>query len=231
MRAKSRSTSILFWCGIPLLLSLIVPHSMAFAEDAKPEFFNGIDFTGWVTEKGKPVEQGWEIIDGIIHIKRKKGEKRIGHILTTSQHENFTLEFEWKLTEGTNSGIKYRVRNYDGKLLGCEYQINDEGKTRFDAHSTGALYALFAPSDQKALNPIGEFNHGKIVVQGNHIEHWLNGKKIVDVEVGSQKWEERVAESKFNIREGFGENRAGQIMLTDHAGEIWYRNLKFQQQD
>ncbi|MCM2370129.1 3-keto-disaccharide hydrolase [Aporhodopirellula aestuarii] len=209
----------------------LLPGSLVLAEGSNTEFFNGQDFTGWVTEKGMPVEQGWEVVDGMVHLKRAKGERRVGHILTTSQHENFELEFEWKLTEGTNSGIKYRVRNYEGKILGCEYQINDETKTRFDEHSTAALYALYPPNDQKVLKPTGEFKHGKIVVQGNRIQHWLNGKLVVDVEVGSEDWKERVANSKFDNRAGFGENPEGQIMLTDHGGEIWYRNLTYRKLD
>lgn len=209
----------------------VFPFSLADAQESKPEFFNGQDFTGWVTERDKPVEQGWEIVDGMIHIKREKGEPRWGHILTTGQHENFELEFEWKLTQGTNSGIKYRVRNYEGKTLGCEYQINDETKTQFDEHSTGSLYALYPPNDQKVLNRTGEFNRGKIVVQGKRIEHWLNDKRIVVAEVGSKDWKERIANSKFDNEEGFGENPQGQIMLTDHGGEIWYRNFKYRKLD
>lgn len=204
-----------FWC------------SLAVAEESQPEFFYGKDFTGWVTEQGKPVEKGWEIVDGMMHLKREKGDPRVGHILTTRQHENFELEFEWKLTKGTNSGIKYRVQPYEKALLGCEYQITDETKTQFDVHSTGTLYGLYPPNDKKTLKPLGEFNRGKIVVQGSRIEHWLNGNQIVAVEVGNDDWKKRVAASKFNNRAGFGENPQGQIMLTDHGGEIWYRNFKY----
>jgi len=213
-------------------LSLLVClFSLAVAQDSKLEFFNGQDFTGWVTERGKPVEQGWEVVDGMIHIKREKGEPRWGHILTTGQYGYFELEFEWKLTAGTNSGIKYRVRIHDNKLLGCEYQITVEPKTLFDKHSTGALYALYPPNDQKTLKPAGEFNRGKIVVQGNRIEHWLNDKQIVVAEVGSEDWNKRIADSKFDKAKGFGENAPGQIMLTDHGGEIWYRNFKYRKLD
>jgi hypothetical protein len=224
-----RKTNIVFvGCGVSILCC-----SLTFAQEPKPtpEFFNGLDFTGWVTEQNKSVEKGWEVVDGMIHLKREKGEPHVGHILTARQHGNFELEFEWKLSEGTNSGVKYRVRNYEKNILGCEYQIVDEAKTRFGVHSTGALYALYPPNDRKQLRPAGEFNSGKIVVQGNRIEHWLNGQQIVSVEVASDDWKKRVAKSKFGDQAGFGENSQGQIMLTDHGGEIWYRNFKYRSLD
>ena len=90
---------------------------------------------------------------------------------------------------------------------------------------TGALYELYEPSGAKQLRPVGEFNQSRIVVRGNHIEHWLNGARIVSADVGSREWYQRVAESKFRDVEGFGENRSGLIMLTAHGSEVWYRNI------
>jgi hypothetical protein len=115
---------------------------------------------------------------------------------------------------------------YGNRTLGIEYQVLDD-----DAHTlkpkgmTGSLYDVYEPNEAKALNPVGEWNHSRIVVWGDHIEHWLNGRQIISAEVGSVEWSRRIAESKFAAVEGFGQNRSGRIMLTDHNSDVWYRNI------
>ena len=130
---------------------------------------------------------------------------------------------------GGNNGLKYRVRQFGNRTLGCEYQLIDDegyGYRLPDTGTTGALYDVYEPHAAKGMRPIGEFNHSRIVVCGNRIEHWLNGHLIVTAYVGSREWRERIAESKFANAEGFGENRVGKIMLTDHNSEVWYRNIE-----
>jgi hypothetical protein len=193
--------------------------------------FDGQTFNGWVTPDGSPVTAGWEVVDGTLHLIGKGA----GMILTDREYKDFDLQFEWKITEGGNSGIKYRVKSYGGSMLGIEYQLLDDPKY-FDnvlgKGSTGSLYALYAPvgdGDQLPTNPPGEFNSSRIVVRGNQITHWLNGEKLVSATVGSSQWHERVAASKFNNREGFGENRSGLIMLQEHGSEVWFRNVSLRE--
>jgi len=155
-------------------------------------------------------------------------------IVTERQYTNFILDFVWIAgRKGVNSGIKYRVKNYaqeKGSMwLGCEYQILDE-INKYDHKSTASLYLIAAPDKEtKKLNPFGKANTGRIIVLDNHIEHWLNGKKVVQCEVGSEAWKKAVAESKFSEEEigtkGFGENPTGFIMLTDHGGPITFERL------
>ena len=191
-----------------------------------PAIFDGKSLDNWSLENGKPVPSGWEVIDGTIH--RKQGKKRIGNVVTREQYGDFDLSFEWKIAKGGNSGVKYRVRKYGRKMLGYEYQIFDDGTTDKvpGKRDTGSIYALFEPHPERKINPAGQFNASRIVVRGDHIDHWLNGQLVASATIGSPVWEKRIAESKFNDVPDFGRNRTGRIMLTDHGAEVWYRNLK-----
>jgi hypothetical protein len=160
--------------------------------------FDGKTFHGWTMIDGKPVSEGWEVVDGMIHLK--PSAKRPGSIVTEREYGDLDLAFEWKVSPGGNSGLKYRVRQYDGTARGCEYQILDDAKHRQSLNSktsAGALYGLFAPSREKHLNPTGEFNSSRIVIRGNCVEHWLNGRLILSAKIGSAEWKSPVAKSKL----------------------------------
>jgi hypothetical protein len=132
---------------------------------------------------------------------------------------------------GGNSGLKYRVHRFDVGWRGFEYQVIDDAgyKNRLRPSTTaGALYALFEPNGEKQLNALGEFNTARIVVKGDSLQHWLNGRLIVTATIDSPEWQDRLARSKFAELPGFGKNRRGRIMLTDHGSEVWYRNFEFQ---
>ena len=196
-------------------------------EDTTASFFDGQTLAGWTMSDGKPITRGWEVVEGVIHLK-KEG-KRAGHITTEREFGDFKLSFEWAIAEGGNSGLKYRVRKFGNRLLGCEYQIYDDYKRKLSPkQSAASLYALYEPGDKKHLKPPGEFNTAQIIVSGNTIEHWLNGHKVVTATVGDEDWDKRIADSKFSDTSGFGENRFGKIMLTDHGSEAWYRNFQLE---
>ncbi len=221
--ALSITTLFLFLASMPLA-----------AQDSvrgHTSLFDGKTLSGWVTPDGEPASAGWEVTDGVLHLVGNGS----GMILTDREYQDFDLRFEWKITEGGNSGIKYRVRRYDGAILGIEYQLLDDA-THFDGTigkgSTGSLYALYAPvtdHDELPTRPPGEFNESRVVVRGKRITHWLNGTKLVSVHVGNANWHARVAESKFKNRDGFGENRSGLIMLQEHGSEVWFRNITIKQ--
>jgi hypothetical protein len=186
--------------------------------------FDGTSFEGWMRPDGKPIENSWEMVDGMLHLKT--GQAGGANLLTKQEFTDFDLEFDWKISPGGNNGLKYRVRKYDNQYLGIEYQILDDAK--YDLHPrgmTGSLYELYETNEAKQLNPVGQFNHSRVLVRGNHIEHWLNGALIASAQVGSRDWYQRVSESKFGKYEGFGANRSGKLMLTDHGSEVWYRNI------
>ncbi len=211
-----------------VLITLLLTATGFCAAAEAPILFDGKTLDNWMLENGDPVTKGWEVVDGVIHLNRKEG--KAGHIVSKHDYENFTLSFEWKIVKGGNSGLKYRVRKYGNSMLGCEYQILgktglEDNKTK-PKNSTGSLYDIYEPNKKTKLNPTGEYNHARIEVKGNSIQHWLNGELIVSATVGDDEWKRRIADSKFKKNKGFGENRLGKIMLTDHGAEVWYKNLK-----
>jgi hypothetical protein len=223
--SMTRSASpLVLLCAVLLLIAT----GAASGEETSASPFDGKSMAGWTTLDGKPVTQGWEVVDGTIHLK--KDGKRAGHIVTAKEYGDFDLKFEWKIAERGNSGIKYRVRSYGGKILGCEYQVYDDQATKGKVkpkNSAGALYDLYEPNDAKHLKPAGEYNQARIVVKGDKIEHWLNGALIVSATVGDEEWKRRVAASKFSDVNDFSLSPRGKIMLTDHGSEVWYRNFVF----
>lgn len=183
------------------------------------DLFPSDNFSQWTKVNGKPVGSGWMIKNGVIHRKSLSGD-----IITKEKFKDFELTFEWKISEAGNSGIKYRTRG----SLGLEYQVLDDQKHRDNknpSHRAGSLYELVAAPDSKSLNPVGEWNSGKIIAKGDQIEHWLNGEKVVEILWGTNDWKERFQKSKYRRNEGFGSWK-GPILLQDHMDPVWYRNLK-----
>ena len=149
------------------------------------DLFNKDDFSQWTKVNGEKVDKGWSIENGIVHRHAKGGD-----IITKGKFKDFELTFEWKISKAGNSGIKYRARG----SLGLEYQVLDDQKHRDNknpTHRAGSLYELVAAQDSKTLNPVGEWNKGRIFVRGNQIEHWLNGEKVVEITWGSEDWKNR----------------------------------------
>ena len=183
---------------------------------------------GWTNLAGKEPGKAWTVTDGVLHLKGKGGD-----IITDREYENFILDFQWTISKGGNSGIKYRFKKFDkGGWLGPEYQVLDDfntGEGLKPKNSTATLYDILPANDKKKLNPNTEMNRGRIVVNGNRIEHWLNGKKVVDVQVGSEAWKDGIAASKFKNMEGFGENSTGRIMVQDHQCEVWFHKISIRE--
>ncbi|MBL8190632.1 MAG: DUF1080 domain-containing protein [Acidobacteria bacterium] len=199
--------------------------------------FDGKTLTGWRGFHNQQVPEGWGVADGCItKVKTGSTTKTGGDLITIDQFENFEFSVEWKLEKGGNSGIKYLVSESlppTGRSgVSFEYQVLDDdnhpdAKQGIAGNRTaGSLYDLIAASKDKKLNPPGEFNHSRIVVKGNHIEHWLNGIKVVEFDRSSDAYKQRVAESKFKNTKGFGEAKQGHILLQDHSDAVWYRNIK-----
>ena len=204
---------------MPILVRPTVTQTVATPSVA---IFNGDNLDGWTTVSGSTDIKAWEAVDGTLH--RKAGG---GDIVTEKEYGNFILDFEWKISPGGNSGLKYKFANFDGNWLGCEYQVLDD-----DAHSdgsraihrTGSLYDVIAPTVEVA-NPIGEYNKSRIIVNGKRIQHFLNGILVVDVIVGSPEWEAGFQASKFKAHETFGKIAEGKILVQDHGDEVWFKNM------
>ena len=185
--------------------------------------------TGWHILGGKEFPREWNIDQDALHHLPK--EQR-GDITTNEQYENFELLFEWKAAPNANSGVKYRVQEQQGKghAFGLEYQVvDDQGKAdNKGKHATASVYDVFEPANPR-IRPAGQWNQSRILVQGNHIEHWLNGGKTVDVEYGSDVWKAAIAKSKFKNNPTYGNPAKGHIILQDHDDEVWFRNLKIRE--
>ena len=171
--------------------------------------------------------RGWVIEEGALrHVAGGGG----GDIVTVKTYRDFELAFEWKVAKGANSGIMYRVgEDHDATWrTGPEYQILDDeehhdGKNT--STSAGALYALIA-AEGKRLKPVGEWNTGRILLIGDRLEHWVNGKRVVATFLHNERWNELIEASKFKTMPAFGELPEGHIAFQDHGDDVWYRNIK-----
>ena len=190
--------------------------------------FDGKTLAGWTNfKKTTPPEKGWEIQDGWLHHIAKAGG---GDIVSAEKYSEFELSWEWRITEGGNSGLKYFISDdRKGGAVGHEYQMLDDdkhpdGKKGLN-RQTAALYDVLDPVNRPVKKP-GETNQSRVLVKGMHVEHWLNGAKVLEYELGSDALKAAIAKSKFKSVEGFGTRLPGRLLLQDHGDEIFIRNLK-----
>jgi hypothetical protein len=186
--------------------------------------------TGWrvlgrPTSTGLP--NGWDIQDESLHHRRNGGG---GDLTTNELFENFELRFDFKIAPGGNSGLKFRVQEQanNSAAVGIEYQVVDQLSTTADnkgKHSVASLYDLLDAKVTDA-HPAGEWNEARIVDRAGHLEHWLNGKKVAELDYGSDAWNTAFAASKFKTNAQFARQPAGHIALQDHQDEVWFRNLR-----
>lgn len=196
--------------------------------------FDGKTTKGWRGAlKDAMPDGGWVVNDGVLEVlPGNKGEDG-GDILSVEKFSNFELVFDFKLSEGANSGIKYYVtENVYGKgALGLEYQILDDAKHpdakagKNGNRTLSSLYDLI-PATDKRFNGVGQWNTGRVIAKNNHIEHWLNNVKVLEYERSSAEFRSIVSESKFSKMNNFGEAAEGHIMLQDHNDRVWFKNIK-----
>lgn len=210
--------------------------------------WDGKTTKGWKSHKASTFpDKGWEIKDGILTVLESGGGESEGggDIVTVDKFSSFELKVEFMITEGANSGIKYFV-NPDlntgkGSSIGLEYQILDD-KKHPDAtkgvngnRTLASLYDLIpasnlsVPSRNKPFNGIGKWNRAHIIVNGNHIEHWLNGFKVVEYERNNPMYRALVAYSKYKVWPNFGEAPQGHILLQDHGNTVHFRSIKIRE--
>jgi len=190
--------------------------------------FNGQSLEGWrlYNQRAAP-GPAWKVEGGIL---KKLANQKGGDIITEAQFDDFDLKWEWRIAPGGNSGIKYLVTEERPSAPGHEYQMlddetNPDGK-RGPRRQTASFYDVLPAASNKPLKPVGEWNSSRVLVQGNHVEHWLNGMKVLEYELGSEAVRVAVGASKFRNSAGFGTKIKGHIMLTDHEDECWFRALK-----
>jgi hypothetical protein len=190
--------------------------------------FDGATTDGWRGYRKDSMPDGWQVVDDCLVRVGPAGD-----IVTIDQFANFELKLDWRISAGGNSGIFYHVSENKGAVYetGPEMQVLDNYEHADGGNtltSTGADYALHAPS-RDVTQPIGLFNQVHLVVNGPHVEHWLNGEKIVEFDLWTDDWRELVKNSKFNAWPGFGLNKKGYIALQDHGDQVWFRNIKIRE--
>lgn len=202
--------------------------------------WDGDTMTGWRGAKLDAFpEKGWVIENGELTVLSSGGEESAagGDIVTTEKYGDFELTVDFKITEGANSGIKYYV-NTDlnkgpGSSIGLEYQILDDERhpdaklgNHEGSRTLASLYDLIKAADEKPVHPIGEWNTAYITSKNNHVEHWLNGYKVLEYERKSPEYKKLVSESKYADWPNFGESDQGLILLQDHGDKVSFKNIK-----
>ncbi len=196
--------------------------------------FDGSTTDGWRYYKNQP-STSWEVSSGTLH--SKGSAENYGSVnadlMTKDKYENFDLSIDWKISPKGNSGILYMVtEEYDKSYLsGPEYQIIDDvnfPEKLQDWQKTGANYAMDA-APTAAPKPAGEWNNTRIVVDKGHVQHWLNGKKLLDFQMWTDEWKRKKMKGKWKDAPGYGMTEKGYIALQDHGSEAWFKNIKIKE--
>lgn len=230
MRSRIIAKVILVAGGLLLLASIGTLDAVAATAPAQWQtLFDGKltdAFRGWRSEE---MPAGWHVLDGTL-VK----EGNVDDLVSRAQFSNFEFELEWKIGKEGNSGIFYRgTREYDEIYWSApEYQLLDDanapdGRKRLTA--AGSAFGIY-PCPAGVVKPFGEWNKTRIVVRGEHVEHWLNGQKVVDYTLGSPDWKARVAASKFSKYPDYGLAKTGLIGIQgDHPGSLALRRIRIRE--
>jgi hypothetical protein len=191
--------------------------------------FDGRSFAGLQ----KLADGGWDVKDGMLMATPIPHGKQMD-IITTATYDNFELVFEFRAAKNTNSGVKYLVTNrfpgQNGTYLGLEYQILDDLNYRYpergELRSVASLYDLIPADPKKEVKALGEWNTAKIIVNGNRISHWLNGKKVVAYDRSSTAFEKLIQVSKYKNLQNFGKIEKGHLLFQNEGTPVDFRNIK-----
>ncbi|MBW8713239.1 MAG: DUF1080 domain-containing protein [Acidobacteria bacterium] len=193
--------------------------------------FDGHSLDAWrAYKKSDAAGLRWKIDDNSLSLPAQtEPGTRAGDILSKDTFEQFELSVDWKVAPGSNSGIKYFVLEDRDSAIGHEYQVIDDERhpdAKVGPHRQTAAFYDVLPASDRPLKPAGEWNSTRIVVRGQTVEHWLNGKKVLQYELNSPAVNAAIEKSKFKGIERFGKRQNGHLLLQDHGDQVWFRNIK-----
>jgi hypothetical protein len=192
--------------------------------------FDGKTTKGWRGYQKTAVPAAWSVQDGTLALAGKQDNVEGGDLVTTDQYDSFELSLEWRVSEGGNSGVIYHVQETEDRpwKTGPEMQVLDNRKHPDGASpltAAGSCYGLY-PAAKDVTRPVGEWNVARLLIDGSHVEHWLNGQNLLSYEKNSNDWNAKVAASKFKAFANFGKPARGFIDLQDHNAPVAFRNIK-----
>ncbi len=200
--------------------------------DGWTPLFDGKSLAGWRGyRKPDAAVTRWKVENDMLTVEAAGGRDTRGalDLITVDTFDAFELAWDWKISPGGNSGVKYFVLEDRDAAIGHEYQIIDDGRhadAKIGPHRQTAAFYDVLPALGPPTNPVGELNASRIVVNGRSVEHWLNGKRVLQYELGSLELQAAVDKSKFKGIERFGKPQKGHILLQDHGDRVWYRNIR-----
>ena len=215
-------------------------HDLVFQAGQRPSttgggwtpLFDGKTLNGWRGyKKADAAGTRWRVDNGLLTVPANDGQDTRGalDLITTATYDQFELAWEWRVSPGGNSGVKYFVLEDMDAAIGHEYQIIDDQKHP-DAQigperQTASFYDVLSASS-RSVRPVGEFNESRVLARGTHVEHWLNGTRVLEYELESPALKAAVQDSKFKDVARFGKRQKGHILLQDHGDAVWYRNIR-----
>jgi hypothetical protein len=227
---KSRLEYLLVATAIGSILTFAPSIRVVQAQDGWTNLFDGKSLAGWRGYKQPDASKTrWIVDNGMLAVDTSAGRDRQRDLITTGTFDNFELSFDWKIDPGGNSGLKYFVLEDQNSAIGHEYQIIDDSQhadAKIGGHRQTAAFYDVLPATSRPVKPAGEFNQSRIVVSGNHVEHWLNGTRVLQYELGSAAVQAAIEKSKFKGIERFGKPQKGHILLQDHGDRVWYRSIR-----
>jgi hypothetical protein len=244
-----RNLALSFVCLSFLFAPQFTKNTMANAPQKQDWIimFDGKTFANWRGYNRSDMPKCWTIEDGTLKINRRsasfEGNNDRGDIVFNQPFKNFEFEFEYKVSEGANSGIFYLAREFKGKAIyqsAPEYQVLDnenhpDAKMGKDGNRQSASLYDLIPATPQTSKPFGEWNIGKIVVNNGLVQHFLNGVKVVEYQLWGEDWKRMIDDSKFKgwteMIETGGPEKTGLIGLQDHSDDVWFRNLRIRSLD